>query len=303
LYMKLLANEQNWGTFKNDLRLAFDIGLLIYSAGGYNAARSAVSTFFRRLDIVLPIIDIAIHATDLPQDPEYSDFVEVWNTVYLSYAAVSVIRLTSPLFEKKMERFAVYWRKNYNIVRSRLKLSQKHCDDVDEFVRSVERKITTGAGKFGKYSTTIDDAVELLAKDALFGDDALTFLDATYRTVKTKNAITLYRSFGAPKAKLGGTFSTPTKSATRNELAILEEWGNSMRFEAKVTVPKDTKLNIGKVAPQTGKDGIVLEGLGEQVILPYKWDKSWVNEIVDTQTGKVYKSLNEFKMDFPTLVD
>jgi len=76
-------------------------------------------------------------------------------------------------------------------------------------------------------------------------------------------------AFGG-NAKVGGTFVTTTKGATRNELAVLDDW-NSMRFEAKIEIPTQTKLNIGKVGPKTSDDGLqVLTGGGDQVILPFQ---------------------------------
>ncbi len=166
----------------------------------------------------------------------------------------------------------------------------------------VEMKIMN-TGAFGKYSTSIDDAVKEVKKESLFGDSATTFLDSEYRTVKAIKEITAFRAFG-DNAKLGGSFVTTSSSASRTELALLEEWNNSMRFEAKIKIPKDTKMNIGKVGPQTSKDGSqFLAGGGEQIILPYKWDTDWVIEIKDITTGKVYSSVDEFKVDFPDLVD
>lgn len=154
----------------------------------------------------------------------------------------------------------------------------------------------------GKYSTKFDDYVEVLEKESLYGDDAQTFLDAEYRTVKSIRSVTAYRSFGG-NAKIGGTFVTTKSGASRSELAILDEWNNTMRFEAKINIPKGVKMNIGKAAPKTSKDGLqTLTGGGDQAILPYQWDTQWVNEIKDLSTGKVYKSVEEFSVDFPELV-
>jgi len=158
-------------------------------------------------------------------------------------------------------------------------------------------------GGFGKYATKIDNDVTLLPKEVLFGNDALTFLDEEYRTVQTAKVVTTYRSFGY-KAKLGGTFATSSEGASRSELAILDEWNNSMRFEAVIMIPSNTKLNIGKVAPQVSTNGLqTLEGGADQFILPYKWSNSWVVKITDKTTGKIYLNAEEFKVDFPDLVD
>jgi filamentous hemagglutinin len=95
---------------------------------------------------------------------------------------------------------------------------------------------------------------------------------------------------------------TTKSGATREELALLDEWNNSMRFEAEISIPKDTKLNIGKVGPQTSGNGAqTVSGGGEQMIMPFQWDLQWINKITDTNTGKVYNSIDEFAVDFLNL--
>ncbi|MFN7911686.1 MAG: hypothetical protein ACK5QC_07655 [Bacteroidota bacterium] len=161
----------------------------------------------------------------------------------------------------------------------------------------------SGIGNFGKYSTKLDDAVTVLQKESLFGNTASTFLDAEYRTVQSTKQVSVYRAFGG-NAKLGGTFVTTTKDATRTELALLDEWNNSMRFEATINVPSGIKMNIGKVGPQTSTNGLqTLEGGGDQVVLPFQWNNQWVTKIVDKTSGKVYNSVSEFAVDFPNLVN
>jgi hypothetical protein len=156
------------------------------------------------------------------------------------------------------------------------------------------------ANVIGKYATRIDKYVQQIEREALFGDAKENFLDKVYRTVKTKQEIILFRSFGHPDAKINGAYAATYKGATREELAILTKWGNNMRFEAKIRVPSDTKINIGRAAPkQSGSEN--LKGLGEQALLPFKWDLHWVGEIVDKQTGQVYRSTTEFRSKFPEL--
>jgi hypothetical protein len=162
--------------------------------------------------------------------------------------------------------------------------------------------VLQGAGNFGKYSTKLDNAVTVLQKESLFGNDALTFLDAEYRTVQSAQQITTYRAFGG-EARIGGTFVTTKASSTKAELALLDEWNNSMRFEATINIPSGTKMNIGKVGPQTSTNGLQnLAGGGDQVILPFQWNTQWVTKVVDKTTGKVYNSVSEFAVDFPNMV-
>lgn len=164
-------------------------------------------------------------------------------------------------------------------------------------------RVASEVGAFGKYSTRIDDKVEVLQKESLFGNDAATFLDVEYRTVKTTQPVITYRSFGGD-ARVGGSFVTSVKDATRSELALLDEWNNNMRFEATINIPTNTKINIGKVGPQTSNNGLqTLPGGEDQMILPFQWDKEWVTKIMDKTTGKVYNSVSEFGIDFPDLVN
>lgn len=160
------------------------------------------------------------------------------------------------------------------------------------------------ANTLGKYATRIDDYVELLPQEALFGKNAQNFLDKVYRTVKPKKEIILFRSFGHPDAKINGSYAATFRGATREELAILTKWGNSMRFEVKIKVPAGKTINIGRAAPQpippeTSTENLI--GLGEQAFLPFQWELNWVEEIVDKQTGQVYRSVAEFKNRFPEL--
>ncbi|MBL7810895.1 MAG: fibronectin type III domain-containing protein [Bacteroidetes bacterium] len=153
-----------------------------------------------------------------------------------------------------------------------------------------------------KYSTKIDKSITVVEKESLFGDNAKTFLDGFYRTVLTNEQLVLYRVFGGD-ARLGGSFATTVSGATREELALLDEWNNTMRFEVKIVIPIKTKLNIGKVGKQTSKDGKqILNGGADQVILPFKWDNSWMKSITDKTTGRIYQNISEFERDFPTLI-
>jgi hypothetical protein len=138
--------------------------------------------------------------------------------------------------------------------------------------------------------------VAVLPQESLFGNDALTFLNSAYQTVVTTLPTRLYRAFGG-SAMPGGTFVTPDTladtSQTRKNLAILTEWGNTLEFEAVIKVPVVVKLNIGLAAPQA-----YLPGLGQQVIMPYKWNTDWIERIYHTRSAQSW-SLAEFKAAYP----
>ena len=155
---------------------------------------------------------------------------------------------------------------------------------------------------YGNYATSIDDLVTETSKVDLPGSISSTFTDGVYRTVVTNSKITLYRSFG-DEAYLKGGFATTKAGATRSEVALLDEWNNSMRFEATIEIPAGQRLNIGKVAPQTSSDGLQkLSGGGDQILMPQTWNpESWVKNVIDTETGKTY-TFSEFKEAFPDII-
>lgn len=137
---------------------------------------------------------------------------------------------------------------------------------------------------FGEYSTKIDGKVTLVEKQNI--DDWLieSFKDSNYRTVITNEPLYLYRSFGG-KAKSGGAFATTETAGNRInaklDSALLPNWKNTRQYEALIEVPKGTKLNIGRVEKQKTKAGTVLQGDGDQVLLPYGWPEEWVKEVYD----------------------
>src|SRR5690606_38193996 len=129
-----------------------------------------------------------------------------------------------------------------------------------------------------------------------------SFKYSLYKTVKTTMPITLTRTFGGT-AKLKGTFASTKLNESREKLALLDEWDNSMRFEATIEVPENTQLNLGKVGPQTSSNGNqYLAGGADQVLLPLQWTPSlWVSKVTDRETGIEY-SYNEFVNTFPEYI-
>ena len=138
-------------------------------------------------------------------------------------------------------------------------------------------------------ATKIDDKVADIEKEKLpfFIQD--TFQDGDYRTVVTKEEVKLYRVFGG-QADAGGAFATTDKSAseqdTRQDLALIPEWGNSCKYEAEITVPQGIQLNIGKAAQQESSEGNVYKGGGDQVLLPNNWQVEHLDWITDIRVLK-----------------
>ena len=86
------------------------------------------------------------------------------------------------------------------------------------------------------------------------------------------------------KAFMNGSFSTTIKNATREQLALHESFGNSMRFKAKIEVPENINLDIGKVGPYPPDSPGSLKGGADQILLPEKYNLSWIKEITDIKT-------------------
>ncbi|WP_339212347.1 hypothetical protein [Aeribacillus sp. FSL K6-3256] len=146
---------------------------------------------------------------------------------------------------------------------------------------------TKGTGKKtvekGKdYSTRIDNQVEEIEKMPLPSSIATTFKDSNYRTVITKENVTVYRVFGG-HADAGGTFATTSPAVnriqTKIDLALLPEWKNTRNYEAVIEVPKGTILNIGRAEKQITKTGSILKGDADQILLPLNYSLEWIKEI------------------------
>ncbi len=145
------------------------------------------------------------------------------------------------------------------------------------------QNIVPNAG-FGKYHTKIDDKVTVVQKNESVPDWMQeSFLDSNYRTVVTNEEITVYRVFGG-SADVQGAFVTTTpalnKIQAKIDAALLPEWKNTRAYEAEILIPKGTKLDIGRVAPQTIKStGTVLNGLTDQLLMPQNWPREWVQNV------------------------
>ncbi|MGE7595278.1 ribonuclease YeeF family protein [Peribacillus frigoritolerans] len=145
--------------------------------------------------------------------------------------------------------------------------------------------ISKGTGKvetFGKYSTNIDEKVKVIEKVDLPDWISESFTDGIYRTVITEENITFYRTYGGG-AKVNGAFVTTSPAGNRINAkintALVPDWKNSRQYEAVIEVPKGQVLNIGRVEKQYTKSGALLEGDGDQILLPQGWSSEWIKEI------------------------
>ena len=154
--------------------------------------------------------------------------------------------------------------------------------------RAARKKITEGKDSIilpevnPQYATAIDNKVTIKEQVELPTWIRETYINGHYRTVVTKEDITVYRTFGG-KAGESGAFATTVSAANRItskiDSALLPEWKNSRQYEAVIEVPKGTELNIGKVGWQKTQSGAILDGGGDQVLLPQNWPKEWIKEI------------------------
>jgi LysM repeat protein len=181
---------------------------------------------------------------------------------------------------------------------------KKNSKNIGAAVKKMIKELTEKLKKITKkacskipeiYKTAIDDFVVVLPKKEIAVLDIVkSFKDKYYRTVKTKSKVNVYRDFG-DMAPLNGGYTTTNSKSTRESLALLDEWKNSMRFKAEIEIPVNTELQIGKVGKQP-PDAIIpkYNGGDDQILLPRNYDINWIKKIIDTKTGKSY-SLNEFK--------
>ncbi|MBK5432187.1 autotransporter [Bacillus mycoides] len=87
--------------------------------------------------------------------------------------------------------------------------------------------------------------------------DVLAFKESKIEIMETNQPLTLYRrsKSGEPESKYGLGYWWGDKERsieeTRNELAVLEAWGNPLNTAYKIQVPKGIKILKGLTASQT----------------------------------------------------
>lgn len=147
------------------------------------------------------------------------------------------------------------------------------CEDDDLYDDALDEKMDND--EFNT-STSIDGKVIELEKAKLSDYDKNSFRDGNYRTVEAKEDMVLYRVYGEGAGKQGAFLTTEEpidRMATKMESALPTKidgnnrWTNSRQFYCEVSIPKGTVMNIGKVAPQETKEGIILPGGADQVLL------------------------------------
>lgn len=164
----------------------------------------------------------------------------------------------------------------------------------------LEEKVGVGNQTLNEYVTAIDGEVSIIAHDETlpqFIKDS--FRNKVYKTGMTTTEITAYRNFG-DLAVVDGSFVTTTSNATREQLALVPDFHNSMRFKATLKIPANEKINFGKVGPWP-PDNPIMNGGADQLVLPENYDQNWITSILDTETNQTY-TFEQFKAQFPDLV-
>lgn len=322
-YLELFKDEINDNDLYENAKTAGEITLALIPGG--IALRAAIKA--GRTSLI--VYELASIGFDVSGVPNPLDLYELYNLVRVtkklltksgfkrmfiglspSYDELFEAALKNPEIVTDLSKQDILeYVTEYNKIKSsNLEISIEVQRELDKynayFVRKkvIRRSDFVGGvvSLYGKHATRIDGALDI-SSSVIHLPTPLkrTFIDGVYRTGVTNKGVTLYRDFGAPDAFLNGGYAATTASATRGELAILDEW-NSMRFKAKITVPQGQTLHVGKVGKQTSsKTGQVLNGGEDQVILPESWSTSWVDEITDVTTGRVYNSVEEFAQAFP----
>lgn len=117
--------------------------------------------------------------------------------------------------------------------------------------------------------------------------DVLAFKELKIEILETDRELILYRrsKAGEPESKYGLGFWWGDKirniEETRNELAVLEAWGNPLNAQYKITIPKGERILKGFTASQTQylKGTRIVQEYREGGAMQYylnKIDNSWL---------------------------
>ncbi|MBJ7995217.1 autotransporter [Bacillus mycoides] len=117
--------------------------------------------------------------------------------------------------------------------------------------------------------------------------DVLAFKELKIEIIETENPLILHRrsKSGEPESKYGLGYWWGDKERnieeTRNELAVLEAWGNPLNTQYEIKVPKGTRILKGLTASQTQylKGTSIIQEYREGGAIQYwinKIDNSWL---------------------------
>ena len=297
-----------WSDAGVTVTVAADVVALLLNVKGIMKATTVVAKWFSRVETAVTVLDLAFQNQDVQNalssalgDTTAANFMYYWKFASIGVNA-SVLTKSVLDFKGTAQFFKSFLSKNRSKFHGFLSTDAEKA--LDDFIEETGKVVDDVGEVVGDYSTIIDNSVSEILHDFLPPQVSSTFKNDFYKTVKTQREITLYRQFGEPNAFLKENYATTIKNATRDELAILDEWQNNMRFEVEIRVPVDIKLNIGKVQMQTSADGTqILNGGADQILMPQEWDfTNWVQKIIDKETGLTY-TLDDFKNKFPYLIE
>jgi hypothetical protein len=161
----------------------------------------------------------------------------------------------------------------------------------------------TAAGRVGGLADDAARVVGKLADDAapiieeivvtpLRASIRRTFQDGQATRVLLEQPLTVTRFHGGRSGKIG-RFATAdnfnSRVDAREQLAVLQEWGNAFTKKTTVELPAGTEIWVGRSAPQTGKNGTVLPGGGSQIFIDGQLNKTWFK---GTEWFRSYKGNN-----------
>lgn len=158
IFFRALSLRQNFSDFKKGIRTGVDVGLFL--AGGFSVAtaRTLLGRSFAYADLVLPAVDIAASLTDFRGDPNYNDFVEVYDAVYTCYATASVIAISSSIFKVKALNALEFW----DINKAKVSLTSAQKNQIDDAFNKVRGELNLAKVD----ANWIDDLVQLLPSGA-----------------------------------------------------------------------------------------------------------------------------------------
>ena len=175
------------------------------------------------------------------------------------------------ILREPFERTTWMLAENMNILADVLHGMQMY----QEFLEALEARDKMGEDYAPKRETVIEDgffagkAVEVPTRK-LKTEDALSFQGGRYRSIRTTKPVTLWRTYGRKSQKCGGFLTTcpPVDIlSSKIDLALLQEWKNSMEYYCPVHIPAGTVLEVGKAGGQFTHNGQLLKGGADQALL------------------------------------
>ncbi|MHA7831418.1 MAG: hypothetical protein ACX93O_09975 [Flagellimonas sp.] len=297
IYFAGTAKKDNLKKSLDQIGLTMDVALTLSAIGNFTKLRHLTrlqqvgNIVLGTVEVTSAAADILVRYTELCEGNE--DFCEAFQE-YNTYLQLGL--LGSGLLRAKFNSARKSAEEEY--IKHREALVNKYGAD-DARIKELDTHFGV-VNSEGILSTLIDNKIKVLPKESLYGNQALTFLNEKYIIGETLEDVITYRRFGG-NAKLRGVYVSTLEKLSREELALVKEFNNSMRFEAVIKIPKGEKLAIGKVGPWPPKAPEFMGGADQIIINKFDYPEYiWVEKVKDLKTGTIY-SYGDFCQKFKNL--